>query len=60
MIGIEKLQYSFSGYELEQLALFFRKNTHNFPQSLEGLLEFAENYVYGKMTVEEAEKFFDA
>ncbi len=54
----EEIRYSFSGYELQQLALFFRKHSDTLPAVLEELSGFAENYVYGKMTVEEAEKFF--
>ncbi len=54
-----QIQYLFTDYELKQLALYFRKNFNNLPQSLEELFSFAENYVYGKMTIEEAENFFE-
>lgn len=54
----ETITYSFSDNELTQLALYFRKNPMPIPTGLEEFLEFAENYVYGKMTIEEAENFF--
>lgn len=54
------ITYLFSDNELTQLALYFRKNSASIPAGLEALSEFAENYVYGKMTIKEAEAFFSA
>lgn len=51
------IQYLFSDYELKQLVLYFRKKS-DVPKSLENLMDFSENYVYGTMTIEEAETFF--
>ncbi|AGT44041.1 hypothetical protein [Treponema pedis] len=59
-MSINGIQYTFSDNELKQLALFFRKNNYVIPKSLEALAEFAENYVYGKTTIAEAEAFFES
>lgn len=56
----KNITYVFSDTELSQLTLYFRKNSASLPASLKDLSEFAENYVYGKMTIEEAESFFSA
>lgn len=53
------VSYLFSDNELKQLALYLRKNADSLPGILEPLSEFAESYVYGKMTIGEAEAFFE-
>ncbi len=52
------VSYFFKDKELEQLALFLRANAGRLPRELELLSEFAETYVYNKMTIAEAECFF--
>ncbi len=58
MNGKSGASYIFSDDELKQLSLFFRKNNSALPSALESLAEFAESYVYGQMTIAEAEAFF--
>lgn len=55
----ESASYSFSDEELKQLALYLRKNADSIPRVLEPLSDFAESYVYGRMTIGEAEAFFE-
>ncbi|UTC68090.1 MULTISPECIES: hypothetical protein [unclassified Treponema] len=59
MSETESLSYLFSDKELKQLALYLRKNADSLPKALEPLSDFAESYVYGKMTIGEAEAFFE-
>ncbi|AIN94566.1 hypothetical protein [Treponema putidum] len=59
MIETELPSYIFSDDELKYLALYFRKNADSIPKVLERLSEFAESYVYRKMTIGEAEAFFE-
>jgi len=59
MSETESVSYLFSDNELKQLALYLRKNADSIPKVLERLSEFAESYVYGKMTIGEAEAFFE-
>ena len=55
----ESASYLFSDEELNQLALYLRKNADSIPRVLEPLSDFAESYVYGRMTIGEAEAFFE-
>ena len=55
----ESASYLFSDEELKQLALYLRKNADSIPRVLEPLSDFAESYVYGRMTIGEAEAFFE-
>lgn len=59
MSETESVSYLFSDNELKQLALYLRKNAYSLPGVLEPLSDFAESYVYGKMTIGEAEAFFE-
>ena len=59
MSETEPVSYLFSDNELKQLALYLRKNADSIPRVLEPLSDFAESYVYGRMTIGEAEAFFE-
>ncbi|UTY25962.1 hypothetical protein [Treponema denticola] len=59
MSETESVSYLFSDNELKQLALYLRKNAESLPRVLEPLSDFAESYVYGRMTIGEAEAFFE-
>ena len=59
MSETESVSYLFSDNELKQLALYLRKNADSLPRVLESLSDFAESYVYGRMTIGEAEAFFE-
>lgn len=59
MSETESVSYLFSDSELKQLALYLRKNADSLPRVLEPLSDFAESYVYGRMTIGEAEAFFE-
>ncbi len=51
--------YEFSEEELDSLALFFRKNMDSLPENLDNFAKFVEYYIYGKMSIGEAEAFFN-
>ncbi|MEL3907045.1 MAG: hypothetical protein P1P65_08505 [Treponema sp.] len=51
------LSYTFSDSELKALAFVFRHITA-LPDCLYAFSSFAENYVYEKMTIDEAERFY--
>lgn len=59
MSETKSVSYLFSDNELKQLALYLRKNADSLPRVLEPLSDFAESYVYGRMTIGEAEAFFE-
>ena len=59
MSETESMSYLFSDNELKQLALYLRKNADSIPRVLEPLSDIAESYVYGRMTIGEAEAFFE-
>ena len=59
MSETESVSYLFSDNELKQLALYLRKNADSLPRVLEPLSDFAESYFYGRMTIGEAEAFFE-
>lgn len=59
MSETESVSYLFSDNELKQLALYLRKNADSLPRVLEPLSDFAESYVYERMTIGEAEAFFE-
>ncbi len=51
--------YEFSEEELDSLALFFRQNMDSLPENLDNFAKFVEYYIYGKMSIGEAEVFFN-
>ncbi len=55
-----ELNYSFSEVELDTLAILFRKNIDNLPKELDAFSRFVEYYIYNKMTIIEAEDFFNS
>ncbi len=50
--------YHFSQEELADLALFFRKQQGQFPESLQGFSAFCESNMYDNLTIDEAENLF--
>ena len=51
--------YTFSEAELRDLALLLRRMGRTLPRNLEDLSGFLESALYGIMTIEEAELFFN-
>lgn len=56
---VDNHSYTFTDEELDTLALFLRKNAHNLPEELDLFSKFVEYSIYNKMTIAEAESFFN-
>lgn len=59
MSDTSKREYIFTDAEIRCLALLFRKYEAILDSDLDSLRHFVDEYMYGIMTIEEAEHFFN-
>lgn len=52
-------EYSFSDLQVRALAKYVRKHEDMLDPCLDDFRTFLENILYNRMTIEEAERFFD-
>ena len=53
-------EYRFSLQEIKQLALLMRKYEDDIPDDLQPFFSYLESSIYDSMSIEEAERFFNA